>query len=142
MGLLGAGPGPAPPQLFLWPDLASPGGLICLFSPFPQANLSLFSRVPVSSLPPSCLSPQALFLPCLRPVSHTRFRSLLETAGTTIFGEFPSLKGFLGLMEISLDCRPYKEEDRTWPGAEVGNPAGNKHSDTKDQYLGLLNSLS
>lgn len=56
-----------------------------------QANLSLFSRVPVSFLPPSCLSPQALSLPCLQLASHTWSRSLLKAAGTIIPGEFPSL---------------------------------------------------
>lgn len=45
-----------------------------------RANLSLFSRVPVSSLPPSCLFPPALSLPCLRPASHTWLRSLLKVA--------------------------------------------------------------
>lgn len=35
----------------------SPQGLICPFSPFPQTNLSLSWKVPVSSPPPSCLSP-------------------------------------------------------------------------------------
>lgn len=140
MGLLGAGPGPASCSSGLtWPPQGALSAYSLLshrlISPSFQEFLFPLCRLRVSlSGPP--------FLPCLRPVSLTRFRSFLKTTGTTIFEEFPSLKGFLGLMESSLDGHPYKEEDETWPGAGARNPAGDKHSDTKDQYLGLLNFLS
>ena len=79
-----------------------------------RANLSLFSRVPVSSLPPSCLSPPAPSLPCLRPASHTWLRSLLKVAGPSMPGDLPSL----GLAQPGTAAPEGRREMECGPGQE------------------------